>query len=663
MTPKKSAIELLAPARDLACGLAALSHGADALYVGASRFGARQAAGNSLDDISRLIEAAHFYSARVYVTLNTLLFDRELPQVEDLVHQLYHRGADAIIFQDMALLEMDLPPIALHASTQADNRRPEKIRFLEEAGVEQVVLARELSLQEIAEIRRRTERIALEVFVHGSLCVSYSGRCFASHRWGGRSANRGACAQPCRLPYRVTTPGGKEIAGETHLLSLKDLCNGPNLEDLLRAGATSFKIEGRLKDINYVKNVTAWYRQALDRILEKEPSWRRSSCGSEVFSFDPAPEKSFSRGFTDHFLHRRQKKATTLGTPKAVGVPLAKVLRVGKGYFTLPAWTDPGNGDGFCFFTARGELEGFRADRVEPEKTGKTGNPEWYRVYARFGSHLRAGTQLYRNHHQFFVRQVEKSRGTRTIDLRVSISGATSSAGEPLLVVTATDEEGLSSRMERSIPPSQRSGEAPSPDRGRANLERQFSRWGNSPFRIRELSLDLSDPPLVPLSWINSLRRDLAEAHQKKRSSRRPPDAVRPGRGTAPFPTDSEEPSLNITNTMARNFYRRHGVAGEIPPAPDILPREASREDEPADGSDRPVMICRYCLRHELGICPRERKPTGEAPAPPASPLLLEGPPGTLEARFDCTRCEMRLYLTSRQSGPEQAPVAQEGPE
>ncbi|SIQ45569.1 putative protease [Alkalispirochaeta americana] len=649
MTPKGSAIELLAPARDVECGLAALRHGADALYVGASRFGARQAAGNSLDDISRLIEAARFYSARVYVTLNTLLFDRELPQIEDLVHQLYQRGADAIIFQDMALLEMDLPPIALHASTQADNRTPEKVRFLEEAGVEQVVLARELSLEEIRKIRQETKRIQLEVFVHGSLCVSYSGRCFASHRWGGRSANRGVCAQPCRLPYRVTTHEGTEILKGKHLLSLKDLWNGPNLEDLLQAGATSFKIEGRLKDISYVKNVTAWYRQALDKLLEKNPSWHRSSCGTEIFSFVPAPEKTFSRGFTDHFLYQRQKDSATMGTPKAIGAPLAKVLTVRKNHFTLPAHTDPGNGDGLCYFNSRGELEGFRVDRVEIDATGNSGKEKCYRICARFGSSLKEGTLLYRNHHQAFARQVEKSRGERKVGLKITIVGTRDSSDRPVLIVTATDEEGLSSQLERTIPQTEGARDTHGTARARENLERQFSRWGNSPFHLEALHQDLDQKlepiPSVPLSWMNSLRRDLAEVHEKKRRSRRPPDVIRPPTGTTPFPTASEEPSLNITNTKARAFYKRHGV-GETPPAPDALPRRAPHEAAlPNKKEEMPVMLCRYCLRHELDLCPRQG-------GSPAHPLILEGEPGTLEARFDCERCEMQLYLISPRPAP-----------
>lgn len=359
-------IELLAPAKDLACGKEAVLHGADAVYIGAPKFGARAAAGNSLDDIRALCDFAHIYNVSIYVALNTILRDDELKEAERMIHQLYDAGVDALIVQDLGLTRLDLPPIALHASTQMDNCTPEKVAFLAQAGFEQVVLARELTLQEIRRIADATPKdVSLEAFVHGALCVSYSGRCYLSSALTGRSANRGACAQCCRLPYTMVDADGRTIARDKHLLSLRDMNRSDDLEAMIAAGVSSLKIEGRLKDVAYVKNVTAYYRQRLDEILARDPSLRRASDGRSTYTFEPRPEKSFNRGFTDYFLHGRRPDITSFDTPKSIGEPLGRANANRGGGLVVDGTKPLHNGDGLVFFNPRGELEGFRVNRAE----------------------------------------------------------------------------------------------------------------------------------------------------------------------------------------------------------------------------------------------------------------------------------------------------------
>ena len=394
-------IELLSPAKDLACGIEAIRHGADAVYIGAPRFSARAAAGNTTDDIRALCDYAHLFGARVYVALNTILKEEELKEAERIIHRLYEAGADALITQDMAIATMDLPPIPLHASTQMDNRTPEKVRFLQDVGFTQVVLARELSLEQIREIARRTT-VPLEVFVHGALCVSYSGQCYLSAALGGRSANRGECAQYCRLPYTLVDADGREIAAGKHLLSLKDMNRGDYLEDLLDAGVSSLKIEGRLKEVSYVKNVTAWYRRRLDAILARRPEYRKASAGHCDYTFEPAAEKSFNRGFTPFFLRGRSRDITSFDTPKSAGEPVGTVKDVRGNSFSLQGATTLRNGDGLTFFNERGTLEGFRVNRIEAD-----------RVFTLERPALRPGTRLYRNHDQAFERLLEKPSAGR----------------------------------------------------------------------------------------------------------------------------------------------------------------------------------------------------------------------------------------------------------
>ena len=405
-------IELLAPAKNLECGIAAIDHGADAVYIGAPRFGARASAGNSLEDIAELVKYAHLYNVRIYVTLNTILKDEELPDTEKMIWNLYQIGVDALIVQDMGLLGLNLPPIPLHASTQMDNRHVEKVKFLAEAGFRQVVLARELSLEQIRKIHEAVPQTPLEVFVHGALCVSYSGQCYVSQHCFGRSANRGECAQFCRLAFDMVDADGKVIAKDKHLLSLKDLNQSEELEKLLDAGASSFKIEGRLKDVSYVKNVVAYYRQKLDAIFKRRKEYIRASSGSVHLAFKPQLDKSFTRGFTNYFLFGRNKDIFSFDTPKSMGEEMGYVKEI-RGNYIIVAGVKPfSNGDGICYLDERGKLKGLRVNRVENNKLFPAG--EMPRIKQR--------TTLYRNFDQEFEKQMQRKSAERKlgVDLRLT---------------------------------------------------------------------------------------------------------------------------------------------------------------------------------------------------------------------------------------------------
>ena len=420
-------IELLSPAKNLECGLAAVDHGADAVYIGAPRFGARAAAGNSLEDIARLVEYAHIFGVRVYVTVNTILKDEELAETERLILELYRIGVDALIVQDMGITRLHLPPIPLHASTQMDNRTPEKVRFLSQAGFRQVVLARELTLEEIRHIHEACPETLLEVFVHGALCVSYSGQCYASQACFGRSANRGECAQFCRLPFTLVDADGKTIVRDKHLLSLKDLNQSDLLEQLLDAGASSLKIEGRLKDVAYVKNVTAAYRLRLDEVLSRRPEYARSSSGSCHYTFTPQLDKSFSRGFTHYFLQGRGEEVASFDTPKSLGEEMG-TLKEQRGNSLTVAGVKPfHNGDGVCYLDGQGRLQGFRVNRVVDNRIFPAG--EVPRIPLR--------TRLYRNFDQEFEKLLARKSAERRIALRWSLWET--SAG---FALSAEDEDG-----------------------------------------------------------------------------------------------------------------------------------------------------------------------------------------------------------------------------
>ena len=604
-------IELLSPAKDLACGIEAIRHGADAVYIGAPRFSARAAAGNTTDDIRALCDYAHLFGARVYVALNTILKEEELKEAERIIHRLYEAGADALITQDMAIATMDLPPIPLHASTQMDNRTPEKVRFLQDIGFTQVVLARELSLEQIREIARRTT-VPLEVFVHGALCVSYSGQCYLSAALGGRSANRGECAQYCRLPYTLVDADGREIAAGKHLLSLKDMNRGDYLEDLLDAGVSSLKIEGRLKEVSYVKNVTAWYRRHLDAILARRPEYRKASAGHCDYTFEPAAEKSFNRGFTPFFLRGRSRDITSFDTPKSAGEPVGTVKDVRGNSFSLQGATKLRNGDGLTFFNERGTLEGFRVNRVEAD-----------RVFTLERPALRPGTRLYRNHDQAFERLLEKPSAERRLSLQMEFTD--NAFGFTLCL---TDETGARVMLAKPFPKETARVEQT------GNIRTQLSKLGGTPFEATEIDVRLSGRWFVPSSLLAEMRREGIERLQAVRRVRYRRELARIDRtSTIPYPERTLTYLGNVSNSLAEAFYRQHGVE-RVEKAFELSPRAGV-----------PLMFTKHCLRYSMGWCPVHQK--GQSPY--KEPYYLRYKDTLLRLRFRCDECRMEI---SDSSGP-----------
>ncbi len=606
---KPRPIELLSPAKNLECGLAAVDHGADAVYIGAPRFGARAAAGNSPEDIARLVEYAHVYGVRIYVTVNTILKDEELAETERLVHDLYRIGVDALIVQDMGITRLHLPPIPLHASTQMDNRTPEKVRFLAEAGFRQVVLARELSLQEIRHIHEACPQTLLEVFVHGALCVSYSGQCYASQACFGRSANRGECAQFCRLPFSLVDADGKTMVRDKHLLSLKDLNQSDRLEQLLDAGASSLKIEGRLKDVAYVKNVTAAYRLRLDEILSRRPEYVRSSSGSSRYTFTPQLDKSFSRGFTHYFLQGRGEDIASFDTPKSLGEEMG-TLKEQRGHsFTVAGVKSFHNGDGICYLDGQGRLQGFRVNRVEDNRIFPAG--EVPRIPPR--------TRLYRNFDQEFEKLLARKSAERKIALRWALWETPQG-----FALSAEDEDG--NRAARSFDYPKELARSPQD----ANLRAQLGKLGNTPFEaVGEMDIRLADNWFLPASVVTDWRRQVVDCLLQVRRIRyrREWQVWRPTAHA--FPLSSLTYLGNVMNGEARRFYLEHGVATVAPAY------EAQAVPEAV------LMFCRHCLRYSMGWCPTFQKKR----SPYREPYYLVSSDGRrFRLSFDCKNCQMKVY-------------------
>lgn len=599
-------VELLAPAKDLACGIAAIDHGADAVYIGAPRFSARAAAGNDLAAIERLVRHAHRYFARVYVALNTLLSDAELDEAAAMAHAVWNAGADALIIQDLGLLECDLPPIPLHASTQTDNRTVDKVRFLEEVGFSQVVLARELGLDEIRAIRAATT-VPLESFVHGALCVCYSGRCFISEKVLGRSANRGECAQFCRHRWALSDTGGREIGGRRHYLSLADLDLSAHVGELLAAGVSSLKIEGRLKDVRYVKNVTAAYRLLLDRLLDGGTAFRRSSSGRCRFGFTPDTARSFNRGRTNYFLVDRRNRPGSIDTPKALGQEVGRVAEVGRSWFTLHGDVAILNGDGLCCFDGGGRLSGFRANRVDGR-----------RIYPREQVRLEPGTVVYRNHDSAFARQLDASSGCRHIAIDLVIEETASG-----LRCTAEDEDGCVSVLECKV---DLAVKAEAAGRIEEVIRRQMAKSGGTIFRVAGVRVAVSPSLHLPRAVINDLRREALQRHEQARLAAYARVERAIVKNDAPWPAGESASLAHAGNSRAEAFYRRHGVTA-FPPSPAAAGNEGQL----------PLMVSRYCVRRQLGICGSEERKAGKA----AEPLLLCDNTGCYVLRFDCRRCEM----------------------
>jgi putative protease len=595
-------LELLAPARDLETGLAAINCGADAVYIGAPRFGAREAAGNSLADVEGLIRYAHRYWVKVYVTVNTLLHDEEIPAAVELIRQVYESGADAAIIQDTGLLECDLPPIPLFASTQMHNSTPERVAFLEKAGFQRAILARELSLEQITAIRQQT-KIELEAFIHGALCVSYSGQCTLSYAIGGRSGNRGQCAQPCRRAYSLVDGEGRTPIKNRYLLSIRDLNLTDHLGGLVEAGIRSFKIEGRLKDKAYVMNVVGHYRRALDKLGEP-----KCSSGQVELGFEPDVNKTFNRGYTDHFIHGRKSKIGATASPKMIGETVGRVEAITATAFRLEVPFELNHGDGLSFFDLQQELDGTRINRVDGE---------WVTPAKMDG--IRPGVRLFRNHDKAFMDQVEKCQPIRKIGVEMTLREA--AAGYRLELC---DEDGIQAEWELGCPHQA----AEKPERAYQMIERQLGKLGGTEFACRNVKLLVEPAPFLPASGWNELRRGAMEALRKARQRGRP---VFRG-GIAPtedvYPVKDLSYLGNVLNQKAEAFYRRHGVTSIEPAA-----------ESGIDLRGRRVITTKYCLKYELDACPREGKENSLQ-----EPLFLLDEDGRrLRLKFDCGECVMNV--------------------
>jgi len=709
MLTEPQKLELLAPARDADFGIEAIRHGADAVYIGAPAFGApafgaRASAAASLADIERLASYARRFNARTLVALNTILYDDELETARQLAWQVFEAGADALIVQDMGLLELDLPPIALHASTQTDIRTPQKARFLQDAGFSQLVLARELTLAEIRAIADVTE-VTLEFFVHGALCVSFSGQCHLSQALSGRSANRGECAQPCRLPWTLADGDGRVLAKDTHLLSLKDNDQSANLRALIDAGIRSFKIEGRLKDLAYVKNVTAYYRRQIDALLDamageakagtgdaamQAPlAFCRASSGRSVVAFTPQPEKTFNRGRTDYFLNGRQSGIAAFATPGFAGEPIGEVLRVNRDSVDVSVKEALANGDGLSFFQRDGSLGGLRVNRAE--RSASAGGHSHWRIWPAPGdgkalAELRPGQILQRNRDQDFERQLEKPSAERRVALHIRFTEATAGAVEQPasgacaapaaategFALHLTDDQGIGVSVFLDQPWQ----EASDGERADAAIRSALSRLGETIYTAERIDIDLPAPRFIPASALNALRRqaiaELDAARDSAAKARRLAAGRRPESSPPPhWPQATLDFRANVANAAARKFWQRHGVS-------DI---EAAYERGGGQG-EVTLMSMRHCLRFSFGGCPRlpagagqsgEAEMTGMigggngiAPAATDSaaaastqlpgsaanaptlgrkptPLIISRGKQRFTLRFDCKNCEMQL--------------------
>jgi len=622
MIHTRKQLELLAPAKNADIGIEAINHGADAIYIGGPAFGARANAENTVADIERLTRHAHRFGARVFVTCNTILHDAEVDSASALIHQLYEAGADALIVQDMGILELDLPPIQLHASTQTDIRHPEKARFLQDVGFSQIVLAREMTLTEIRKVAAATD-CALEFFVHGALCVAFSGQCYISHAHTGRSANRGECSQACRLPYDLADKDGNLVASNQHLLSMKDNNQSANLRALADAGISSFKIEGRYKDMAYVKNITAHYRQLLDGIMEDAPEYSRTSAGRSTFLFNPVAEKTFNRGATDYFVNGRTADIGAFDSPKFVGEPVGSVIRVDgkqRRFFDTTSAVELHNGDGLTFYDRKGELVGLRVNRAE--KIG-----EDFRIHTAetLPADLFPGSGLFRNRDQEFERILEKKSAERRIAVDISLTETP--AG---FALTLTDETGVAATAE--LP----HAKEPAKDskRALAGLKDGLAKLGTTIFSARKVDLDISAAWFLPASSLNALRRDAAEKLEAARLATLPRlprrAAVEP---PVPYPETELSYLANVLNDRARAFYQRHGVQ---------LIEAAYEANEMLD--DASLMITKHCLRYSFNLCPKEVKGIK------SDPMTLINGKEKLTLRFDCKRCEMHVVGRIRKS-------------
>jgi collagenase-like PrtC family protease len=624
-------LELLAPARNAEIAIEAIRHGADAVYIGGPAFGARHDAGNSVADIERLAAYAHRFHARVFITLNTIFHDDEIEPARRLAWQVYEAGADALIVQDMGLLEVDLPPIQLHASTQTDIRTPQKAKFLADVGFSQMVLARELSLPEIRAIHQKVgapqglplvaggTAPVLEFFIHGALCVAFSGQCYISHAHTGRSANRGECSQACRLPYTLEDGQGRIVAHDKHLLSMKDNDQSANLRALADAGIRSFKIEGRLKDVAYVKNATAHYRQLLDRIIEEAPQYSRASSGHCTYTFAPRPEKTFNRGATDYFVNGRQPDIGAFDTPSFAGEASGTITRIGPDWFEVDSEEHFANGDGISYLSRGKKLAGLRVNVAE--RVGRhqrlfpnemPDDPEGFKV----------GTEILRNRDQAFERLLEKESAERRIAVTVEL-GETADG----FALTLRDEDGIEGHA--SIAHAKEA--AKNPERALVATGESLGKLGTTDFKAGEIKLILGEPWFLPASAVNALRRDAVDKLIAAREAARPRlSRAQPVEPPALYPEHELSYLANVLNSPARAFYRRHGVA--------LIADAYEADTTPGEVS---LMITKHCLRYSHSLCPKEAK--GWVTGVNADAMTLVNGKERLTLRFDCKKCEMHV--------------------
>jgi len=606
MFNKTNKIELLAPAKDKECAITAINYGADAIYMGCSKFGARKNAGNTLEDIKTVVDYAHIFNAKVYVTINTILKDKELQEAVKTIHSLYKIGVDSIIIQDMGLLKCDLPPISLFASTQCNNNSLEKVKFLEQVGFKRVILARELSLPEIKEICDNTN-VEIETFIHGALCVSYSGQCYLSYAIGNRSANRGECAQPCRKTYSLIDSNDNVIEENKHLLCLKDLNLSNHLEELILSGVTSFKIEGRLKNEAYVKNVVGFYRQKIDEILKKH-EMKKSSLGQCSFDFEPDLNKTFNRGFTTYFLNERNKNITSFDTPKSIGEYVGKVIQVKNGWFKLDKDV-LNNADGICLFDENNDLIGTNVSKVE---NGWVSHP--------YSLKIAPNTKIYRNYNHKFENELKNSKTSRKITVNIDITEQNN-----FLEFKITDEA-----CAKAIIKKENTYEtAQNLEKAKENLIKQFSKLNETTFYTNEINLP-DEVPFIPISELNSIRRELIQKLEEEKIKNYQKIVSPLETKPCDFPEKELDFSFNIMNEKAKEFYEEHG--SEI--------NEMSAESG-VNMDDKKIMTTKHCLRYSMDLCNKENPRTKFK-----EPFYLVDETGKRYLlKFDCKNCQMEVYF------------------
>ena len=592
-------IELLSPAKDLETGIAAIDHGADAVYIGGPSFGARATASNSIEDIEKLVTYAHQFHAKVYVTVNTILYDNEIEQAVSLIWKLYAIHVDALIIQDLGLLECELPPIPLHASTQLNNRTAEKVAFLEQAGFSQVVLARELNLKQIQEIAQQTS-VPLEFFIHGALCVCYNGQCYMSAYATKRSGNRGECSQMCRHKYHLEGLGEPK---DGYFLSTKDLHLGEHLAELIDAGISSFKIEGRLKDKEYVSNVTAYFRKRIDAIIASRKDLERSSQGCETFNFEPNIEKTFSRGFTDYYITSRKNKIANIRSPKSQGEYIGKVSKSNNCDLCFNAKNQFSNGDGLCFYDKDGELTGVTVNKVINQSTVEVNKP----------LHLPVGTEVWRNFSMAFSRQLSQSANCRKIPVNITVEGKLTN-----ITFTFADIYGNTVTIDRA-----ENEPAKNSQKAQETLKAQLCKLGDTIFSVDSYMANLTEIPFIPISELNDIRRNACERLLEKRMQTHKVPEKALSKTTHPFPLQGPaDCRLNVANHLAEAFYKEHGVTN-IPPAFEYEPQ-----------LDVPLMTTKYCIRYQLQACQQGH----------AEPLFISDASHKFRVEFDCNKCEMNIY-------------------